>query len=116
LADIMLVGELIVNATPIGMKESGYLLPVPLDLISENHTVFDLIYTPLETALIKEAKKKKAKAINGLGMLLHQAAAAFEIWTGVSAPVDTMREALLGALINGDRSEYAKQKNRRIST
>ncbi|MBI4734271.1 MAG: shikimate dehydrogenase [Rubrobacteridae bacterium] len=116
LADIMLVGELIVNATPIGMKESGCLLPVPLDLISGKHFIFDLIYTPLETALIKEAKQKKAKAINGLGMLLYQAAAAFEIWTGISAPVETMREALLGALISGDRSGYAKQKNRRIST
>jgi shikimate dehydrogenase len=116
LADIMLVGELIVNATPIGMKESGCLLPVPLDLISEQHLVFDLIYTPLETAFIKEAHNKKARAINGLGMLLHQAAAAFEIWTGKSAPIETMREALLKGLVSGDRSKHAEQTNRRIST
>lgn len=112
LADIMLVGELIVNATPIGMKESGYLLPVPLDLINERHIIFDLIYTPLETAFVKEASKRKAKAINGLGMLLHQATAAFEIWTGISAPVETMRKALLDVLESGDQSRYAKQKSR----
>jgi shikimate dehydrogenase len=116
LADIMLVGELIVNATPIGMKESGCLLPVPLDLISKQHLIFDLIYTPLETALIREAVKKEARAINGLGMLLYQAAAAFEIWTGESAPIETMREALLNGLVRGDRSKHAEQTNRRIST
>jgi shikimate dehydrogenase len=95
LTDIMLVGELKENITPVGMKESGYLLPVPLDSINEQHFIFDLIYTPFEIVFIEEANKRRAKAINGLGVLLCLAAAVFEIWAGRSAPVETMREALL---------------------
>ncbi len=114
LADIFIIGDLIVNATPVGMKESGDLLPVPLELIEKKHFIYDLIYTPLETALIKEARTKGARAANGLGMLLHQAAAAFEIWTGVSAPVEVMRKALIDVLESGERSDDDEEENRRI--
>jgi shikimate dehydrogenase len=55
---------------------------------------FDLIYMYPETAFMKAARKSGAKAANGLGMLLHQGALAFEIWTGVKPPVDVMRKAL----------------------
>jgi len=112
LADTFNVGELIVNATPIGMKESGDLLPVPLELINDRHFVYDLVYTPLETALLKAAKDKGARVANGLGMLLYQAAAAFEIWTGISAPVDAMRETLIGRLNSGERPGNAEKENR----
>jgi len=112
LADTLSVGELIVNATPIGMKESGDLLPVPLELINDRHFVYDLVYTPLETALLKAAKGRGARVANGLGMLLYQAAAAFEIWTGISAPVDAMRETLISRLDSGERPGNAKEKIR----
>ncbi|MCL6471945.1 MAG: shikimate dehydrogenase [Firmicutes bacterium] len=105
LADIFKKGELIVNATPVGMKESGGLLPVPLKYINAEHFIYDLIYTPQETALIKAARDKGARAINGLGMLVYQAAEAFEIWTGVSAPIDEMRQALIHGLKSGERPE-----------
>lgn len=116
LADIFRVGDLIVNATPVGMRESGDLLPVPLELISTKHFVYDLVYTPLETELIKEARKVGAKVANGLGMLLHQAASAFEIWTGTSAPVEVMRHALTSELEGGEQPNDAKKKDQRLPT
>lgn len=116
LADIFGVGDLVVNATPIGMKESANLLPVPLEYIDCRHFIYDLIYTPSETALVKAAKDKGAKAVNGLGMLLYQAVTAFEIWTGTLAPTAIMRDALLIGLEGGDRSKHAQKKDKRFSS
>ncbi|RLI04762.1 shikimate dehydrogenase, partial [Candidatus Bathyarchaeota archaeon] len=55
--------------------------------------VFDLVYHPLETRLLKEARMVGAKTINGLSMLIHQGAASFEIWTGIKAPIEVMMKA-----------------------
>jgi len=55
--------------------------------------VFDMIYHPLKTRLLREAEEVGAKTINGLSMLIHQGAASFKIWTGVEAPVDVMMKA-----------------------
>ena len=85
--------ELLVNATPVGnfsFVEEPYL--------HERLLVCDLLYSPSETALLREAKAKGLKTLNGQGMLLHQGACAFEIWTGKKTPVSAMREALAGAL------------------
>ena len=57
-------------------------------------SVYDMIYNPAETALLKAAKAAGCRASNGMGMLLHQGAKAFEIWTGQPAPLDVMRRAL----------------------
>jgi shikimate dehydrogenase len=83
--------DMIINATPLGLKDTD---PYPLDvsLIREGMTVCDLIYKL--TPLLKAAAEKGCKTIDGLGMLLHQGALAFEIWTGVKPPVDIMRKAL----------------------
>lgn len=86
--------DLLVNATPIGMKEDDPCL-VDEKLIHRNLLVYDLIYNPKQTKLLKVAQEKGAQVSNGLGMLLYQGAAAFEIWIGRQAPVDVMREALL---------------------
>ncbi len=110
LADIFQIGDLIVNATPVGMAESGGLLPVPLELIKKRHFIYDLVYIPQETVLIKEARRKGARAVNGIGMLVHQAALAFEIWTGTSAPVEEMRQALIRGLVSGERPENVKKE------
>jgi len=61
-------------------------------------TVFDIVYNPLETRLLKEAKLAGAKTVNGVMMLVHQGAEAFRIWTGVEPPVDIMRKAVLEGL------------------
>lgn len=85
--------DLLVNATPCGMKESD---PCVVDekLIRRDLAVFDLIYNPKETKLLKIAREKGAATVNGLGMLLYQGACAFEFWTEEKAPLKEMREAL----------------------
>lgn len=91
--------NLLVNATPVGMKESD---PSPMDksLLHTGLYVYDLVYNRPATTLVKEANAMKCRAITGLGMLLYQGAIAFEIWTGVKAPVEVMRRALKNALKN----------------
>jgi shikimate dehydrogenase len=87
--------DLLLNATPIGLKESD---PSPLDEkqfpLRQARAVYDMIYKPAETKLLAAAKAAGCKTSNGLGMLLHQGAKAFEIWTGQPAPLDVMRHAL----------------------
>lgn len=87
--------DLVVNATSLGLKPED---PSPLDesqfSFKQTRAVYDMIYRPAETKLLKAAKKAKCKTANGLGMLLHQGAKAFEIWTGKRAPLKEMRAAL----------------------
>jgi len=89
--------SLLVNATPIGMKENDPCL-IDAKLLHKHMLVYDLIYNPAETKLLKLARKKGARTSNGLGMLLHQGMLAFEIWTGKEAPAEIMKDALLGGL------------------
>ncbi len=86
--------NLIVNATSVGMEPNINEIPIPEDLINESHFVYDLIYQPRQTLLLKKAREKGAVVSNGLGMLLYQAAASFEIWTGKEAPITVMKAVL----------------------
>ncbi len=86
--------DLLVNATPMGMKASDHCL-VEEKSLHAGLLVYDLIYNPKETKLLALAKKCGANASNGLGMLLYQAMASFEIWTVQKAPKDVMWDALL---------------------
>ncbi|OGC03818.1 shikimate dehydrogenase [candidate division WOR-1 bacterium RIFOXYA12_FULL_43_27] len=81
--------DLLVNASPIGMHPNVRLSPIDFRL-SPNLTIYDIIYNPPETELIKQAKRAGAKAVSGLGMLVRQGALAFEIFTGKPAPYQTM--------------------------
>ncbi len=87
--------DLVINATSLGLKPND---ASPLDgkqfSLKQTRAVYDMIYRPAETALLKAAKTAGCKTANGLGMLLHQGAKAFEIWTGKSAPLTVMRRAL----------------------
>ena len=87
--------DLLINATSLGLKPDD---SSPLDekqfSLKQTRAVYDMIYRPTETKLLAAAKKSGCKTANGLGMLLHQGAKAFEIWTGKSAPLDVMRRAL----------------------
>ncbi|MDH4228563.1 MAG: shikimate dehydrogenase [Nitrospirota bacterium] len=85
--------ELIVNTTPIGMRP-GDGSPLDTNGISPGHIVVDLIYAPPETELLQKCRALRARCLNGLGMLLHQGAAAFTLWTGKEAPLDVMQAAL----------------------
>lgn len=84
--------DIVINATPIGLKDTD---PSPIDipLLTGDKIVCDLIYK--DTFLLRSARQRGCKTLNGLGMLLYQGVLAFEIWTGVKAPVEVMREALL---------------------
>jgi shikimate dehydrogenase len=83
--------NIFINATPLGLKEED---PLPFDTsrLRSDQIVCDLIYK--KTHLLEEASRKGCIALDGLGMLLWQGFFAFELWTGVSPPVDIMREAL----------------------
>lgn len=97
LRELILDSDLLVNATPCGMKKGDPEL-ISQDLLHKDLVVFDLVYNQKETALIKEAKKQGAKAVNGLNMLLYQGAISFAIWTGRKAPLDIGRDVLLKEL------------------
>ncbi len=85
--------HLLVNATPVGTWPEVDQSPWPEDLAFPGHlTVFDLVYNPHQTKLLQQARAAGAKDIGGLGMLVHQGAVAFELWTGEKAPVETMYE------------------------
>ncbi len=89
--------DLLVNATPIGMKETDPCL-VDRDFLHKGLLAYDLIYNPEETKLLKTAKEKGSRASNGLGMLLYQGMLSFKIWTGQNAPKEVMQKALLEGL------------------
>jgi shikimate dehydrogenase len=85
--------DLIVNATPLGMNPSD-AIPVPTRLLAPHHMVFDAVYGPSKTALVRAADEAGARGANGLSMLLHQGALSFSIWFDRDAPIDVMRAAL----------------------
>jgi shikimate dehydrogenase len=91
---------LLVNATPIGMRgiatDSG--ISVPTVQLGAGQVVVDLVYDPVETGLLTSARAQGAIAVDGTGMLLHQAGAAFRLWTGEDPPIGAMAKALLGEL------------------
>jgi shikimate dehydrogenase len=91
LASVAVAAGVVVNATPIGM--AGEMLPVEVNWLRPGTVVSDLIYHPLETPFLAAARRRGLTATNGLGMLVHQAASAFRLWTGVDAPVGVMRAA-----------------------
>lgn len=96
LAELLAESQLLVNATPIGTGSDES--PVPATLLRADLAVLDLVYRPSPTRLVREARALGAPARGGAGMLLRQAAASFEMWTGRKAPIDVMREALRAQL------------------
>jgi shikimate dehydrogenase len=90
-------GAWIINATSAGLKLED---PTPIDLtrLPEPAGVYDMIYNPAETRLLRLARERGLPAANGLSMLIHQGARALEIWTGGKVPVNTMRAAAENAL------------------
>ncbi|HOU16118.1 MAG TPA: shikimate dehydrogenase [Anaerolineae bacterium] len=91
--------DLLVNATPVGMSPQIHASIWPDAASFPAHlTVFDLVYNPQETQLLRQARAAGALAIDGLDMLVRQGAIAFELWTGQQAPFDVMRAACERAL------------------
>lgn len=91
--------DILINTTPVGMHPNVDDAPIALaGDMHEDLVVFDAVYNPNETGLLKEAIKAGAKPVYGIKMLLYQGAESFEIWTGKKAPIDAMEEALIKTL------------------
>ena len=93
LQDSITQADLLVNATSVGMDGSSQPIPTSI-VLPEKLMVADVIYQPFETPFLKWAKEQGNQSINGLGMLLYQAAEAFELWTGKEMPTDQIWESL----------------------
>ena len=85
--------DLIVNTTPLGMNPSDPA-PIPARLLAPHHIVFDCVYRPSKTALLRAAEEAGARGANGLSMLLHQGALSFSLWFNREAPIEAMRSAI----------------------
>lgn len=90
--------RILINASPVGMHPKSDEIPLAPELLGPSLTVFDIVYNPLETRLLREAKARGCRTIPGVEMFLWQAAAQFELWTGEEAPLDVMREVVIKAL------------------
>jgi len=89
--------DLIINASSLGMKNSDPEL-IPAGLLQPHHLVYDMVYSPRKTKLIRNAISTGSRSANGISMLLHQGAISFETWFNREAPIDEMRKGLYDAL------------------
>ena len=96
----LLDSDVLINATNVGMTSSQKQSIVDSNLLNKNLTVMDIVYNPVETKLLTDAKKLGAKTINGIEMLIYQGAASFELWTGEKAPIDVMKIAALKQILS----------------
>ncbi|MCP5099784.1 MAG: shikimate dehydrogenase [Chloroflexi bacterium] len=93
---------LIVNTTPVGMSPNIGESPWPQTLeVPDNAIIYDLVYNPAQTSFMQQAEAAGCRAINGLGMLVHQGALAFQLWTGKMPNVQLMRETIMRLNKNG---------------
>lgn len=90
--------DLIIQTTPIGMSPNKDRLPLSLEHLQSHTFVSDIIYNPLETRFLQEAKKKSARVQNGLNMFVYQGALAFEKWTGIFPDTNRMKTTILQQL------------------
>jgi len=98
LAMVLEKATLLVNATSVGMSPNVDGTLVPAELLKPGLVVFDVVYNPFQTRLLREAEAAGARTISGLDMLVWQGALAFEKWTGRKAPFDLMKEEAIKAL------------------
>lgn len=90
--------DCLVNATSVGMTPNDDTSIVPPHCLPRYQVVMDIVYAPLETKLLREAKAAGCMTISGTAMLLYQGVAQFELWTGQQAPIEVMRQSLLTSL------------------
>ncbi|MGZ9584966.1 shikimate dehydrogenase [Paenibacillus marinisediminis] len=90
--------DLVINTTSLGMHPYPDEMPLQASYLKPHMIVSDIIYNPLETKLLAEARALGAVTHSGLGMFIYQGVIAFELWTGISAPVSVMRDAVMRAM------------------
>ena len=93
--------NLIINATSLGMHPEQDRTPIPKEIIPFGATIFDIVYTPLKTKLLRDAEERGAKVIPGLYMLIGQGASSFKLWTRRDFPIEKIREILITTLSEG---------------
>jgi shikimate dehydrogenase len=104
-ASVIADSDLIINATSVGMGAApddtvSAAFPFDPELIGSHHTVVDIVYRPLITPLLAQAQVRGARTANGVAMLTHQAAIAFSLWTGQTAPIEAMSAAVSTLLVD----------------
>jgi len=90
--------DLLINATPVGMYPVVNKTPISKDLLAEHLFVYDIIYNPLNTQLLKDASEIGCKTLNGIEMFINQGALAFEWWTGTKPNTNTMKKTIIEIL------------------
>ena len=98
LVQAMAHADVIINCTPIGMHPREGVSLVPVELFRTGQVVFDVVYTPLETKLLADARSRGLLTVSGVEMFINQAVLQFEAFTGVDAPIDVMRKVVLEKL------------------
>ncbi len=86
--------DIVINTTSVGMTPNVEKTPVSRNLLSKDMVVMDVVYAPLETRLLKEAREKGCRTIDGVSMFISQGAAQFELWTGITPDLKLMRSAM----------------------
>ncbi|MFX0008862.1 MAG: shikimate dehydrogenase [Candidatus Hermodarchaeota archaeon] len=90
--------DLLINTTPLGMYPDVEKTPIPRKFLADHLFVYDIIYNPLKTQLLKDASETGCKTLNGIDMFINQGALAFEWWTDMKPNLDTMKEKILELL------------------
>jgi len=105
--------QIVINTTPVGMRgHSEGLSPVPGSALAGRAVAYDLVYNPLDTRFLIDARAAECRAIGGLEMLVAQAALQFELWTGQPAPIEVMRRAATEKI--GERPPAEDKSNKRL--
>jgi shikimate dehydrogenase len=94
--------HILINTTPVGMIPDTDAMPVRKEDLDKAVVVMDIVYNPLKTRLLKTAEDLGCRTIDGVSMFVYQGAFQLELWTGMTAPVEVMRKAVLTALGKGD--------------
>jgi shikimate dehydrogenase len=103
LAESMQEADIVIHASPVGMSPNTSEALIEEEMIRPGQCVFDIVYNPLETELLRRARRAGATAIPGLGMFVHQAALQFQLWTGGEPPVEIMEQVVRDALAGDPR-------------
>lgn len=98
IAKVMAYADIIINCTPVGMHPHEGVSIIPAELFRDGQTVFDVVYNPVETKLLGDAKSRGLIAVSGVDMFINQAAMQFEYFTEVKAPIEEMRRVLMEKL------------------
>ena len=98
ISDIIGNVDILVNATPVGMHPNIEKTPLVSKYLSPAITVVDIVYNPVETRLLRQARERGCDTVSGIGMLVHQGAEALKIWLDVEPPIEVMKKAVLRKL------------------